>query len=110
MDYSQRYDQIVLGKGPVNWGNVILIAMIGLMVVGGGGFVLTREKLVKVSFGDTKKVEGEYPNDVVDMLPAISSLKPQARKSLKNILDNPGKTENVLGLIDAVVSDKKTKE
>jgi hypothetical protein len=110
VNYTQRYDEIVLGKHPVNWGNIILIAMIGMLVVGGGGFVVTNEKLVKVSFGDTKKAEGEYPSDVVDMLPSIAGLKSQARKSLKNILDNPKKTEKVLGLIDEVISDEKTEE
>lgn len=110
VNYTQRYDEIVLGKHPVNWGNVILIAMIGMLVVGGGGFVVTNEKLVKVSFGDTKKAEGEYPSDVVDMLPAIAGLKSQARKSLKSILDNPKKTEKVLDLIDEVISDEKTEE
>jgi hypothetical protein len=68
------------------------------------------EKLVKVSFGETKQVEGEYPTEAVDMLPAIARLKPNARKSLHNILDNPAKTEKVLGLIDEVVSDKKNEE
>lgn len=110
VDYVQRYNEIVLGEKPVNWGNVILIAMIAMLLVGGGGFVVMNEKLVKVSFGDMKKVEAEYPADVVDMLPSLAGLKPQARKSLKNILGNPAKTEKVLGLIDAVVSEKKTEE
>jgi hypothetical protein len=110
VDYVQRYNEIVLGEKPVNWGNVILIAMIAMLFIGGGGFVVMNEKLVKVSFGDMKKVEGEYPADVVDMLPSLAGLKPQARKSLKNILGNPAKTEKVLGLIDAVVSEKKTEE
>ncbi len=110
VDYSQRYNEIVLGKTPVNWGNVILLVVIGMLVVGGGGFVIANEKLVKVSFGETKKVEGEYPNELVDMLPSIAALKPQARKTLKNILSNPKKSEQVLGLIDAVVSDNKPKE
>jgi hypothetical protein len=110
VDYAQRYDEIVLGKHPLNWGNVILIAMIAMLLIGGGGFVVINEKLVKVSFGDMKKVEAEYPADVVDMLPSLAGLKPQARKSLKNILGNPAKTEKVLGLIDAVVSEKKTEE
>jgi hypothetical protein len=110
VDYTQRYNEIVLGKKPVNWGNVILIVMIGMLAVGGGGFVVVNEKLVKVSFGDTKTVEAEYPGDVVDMLPSIASLKPQARKNLKNILDNPRKTEKVLGLIGEIVSDQKTEE
>jgi hypothetical protein len=44
------------------------------------------------------------------MLPAIAGLKSKSRKSLKNILDNPVKTEEVLSLIDVVVSDKKNEE
>jgi hypothetical protein len=110
VDYAQRYDQIVLGIQPTNWGNVILIAMILMLLLGGGGYVLNREKLVSVSFGDTKKAGEEYPVEVVDMLPAISKLKPQSRKSLKNILDNPKKTEKVLGLIDEVISEEKKEE
>lgn len=110
VDYTQHYDEIVLGKHPINWGNAILMVMIGLVVVGGGGFVITNEKLVKLSFGDTKKVEGEYPAEVVDMLPSITALKSQSRKSLKNILENPRKTEKVLGLIDEVVSEEKNNE
>ena len=78
--------------------------------VGGGGLVVTHEKMVKISFGDTKKVEGEYSSDVVDMLPAIANLKSNSRKSLQNVLDNPQKAEKILGLMDAVASDEKTEE
>ena len=110
VDYAQLYDEIVLGKRPVNWGNVILSALIGLILVGGGGFVIVNEKLVNVSFGDTKTVEKEYPAEVVDMLPAIAGLKSRTRKSLKNILDNSRKADKVLGLIDEVVSDEEPEE
>jgi len=110
INYAQNYDEIVLGKKNVNWGNMILIGMIGLMLVGGGGFVITREKLVNLSFGDTRKVEGEYPADVVEMLPKIAGLKAGARKSLKNVLDNPKKADKVLDLMDAVVSEKTDEE
>jgi hypothetical protein len=110
IDYAGRYDEIVLGKRPLNWGNVILIAMIAMLALGGGGFVLVHEKMVKVSFGDTRRVENEYPADLVEMLPALSGLKPQARRSLLGILRNPGKTEKVLGLIDEIVSDTKSEE
>jgi hypothetical protein len=72
--------------------------------------VITNEKLIKVSFGETKKVEGEYPAEVVDMLPAIAKLKPNSRKSLKKVLDTPKKAEKVLGLMEAVVSEEKTEE
>ena len=103
VNYAQNYDEIVLGKKPVNWGNMILVGMIGLLAVGGGGFVITREKLINVSFGDTRKVESdEYPADVVEMLPKIAGLKADARKSLKNVLDNK-KADKVLDLIDTVV-------
>jgi hypothetical protein len=106
-NYAENYDEIVLGKKPINWGNMILIGMVGLMVVGGGGFVATREKLVNVKFGDTRKVEGEYPADVVEMLPKIAGLRPEARKSLRNVLDNK-KVDKVLDLMDTVT--KKDEE
>jgi len=110
VDYAANYNEIVLGIKPINWGNMILIGMICLMLIVGGGFVIMREKLVNVSFGDTRKVEGEYPADVVEMLPQIAGLKSQARKSLKNVLDNPKKADKVLGLMDAVVSEKTDEE
>lgn len=107
VNYAQNYDEIVLGKKPINWGNMILLGMIGVMLVGGGGFVVTREKLINVKFGDTRKVEEEYPTDVVEMLPKIASLKADARKSLKNVLEN-NKADKVLDLMDEVT--KKDEE
>ena len=110
VDYVKNYNEIVLGKKPINWGNAILLCLIGLVAVGGGGFVVTREKLVKVSFGDTKKAEGEYPADVIDMLPAITGLKSTSRKSLMKVLDNPKKAEKVLDLMDAVISNEERED
>jgi hypothetical protein len=110
VNYAQNYDAIVLGKKPINWGNAILIGMISLMVVGGGGFVITREKLVKLSFGDTHKVEGEYPADVLEMLPQIAGLKSKTRKSLKDILDRPAKADRILELMDSVITEKTEEE
>jgi len=102
VDFAAHYEQVVLGKQPVNWGNMILLGMIGLMVVGGGGFVVTREKLVNIKFGDTRAVDAEYPADVVDMLPKIAGLKPASRKALKNVLETK-KAEKVLDLLDEVI-------
>lgn len=107
IDYAANYEEIVLGKKPTNWGNMILMGMIGMLLVGGGGFVVTREKLINVKFGDTKAVDAEYPDDVVDMLPKIASLKADTRRSLKNVLENK-KADKVLDLMDAVV--KKDEE
>jgi hypothetical protein len=110
INYIENYDQIILGKKPINWGNSILMVMIGLIAVGGGGFVITREKLVNVAFGDTRKVDNEYPADVVEMLPKIAGLKTKARKSLKNVLNNPDKANKVLDLMDAVISEETGEE
>jgi len=110
VDYTQRYNEIVLGKKPINWGNIILAGLIGVVAIGGGGFVAMREKLVKLSFGETKKVEGEYPADAVDMLPRISRVSSAGRKTLSRVLENPKKAEKVLGLMDAVITDEELEE
>jgi len=110
VDYVKNYDEIVLGKTPVNWGNTILMLMVGLVVVGGGGFAIINEKLVNITFGDTKKADDEYPADVVDMLPDITALKSKSRKSLSSILKDSKKSEKVLDLIDAVISEEETQE
>ena len=102
VNYVQTYDELVLGKKPTNWGNVILMGMIGLMLAGGGGFVITREKWINVKFGDTRRVDEEYPADVVAMLPKIAGLKPDARKSLNKVLENK-RAHKVLDLMDAVI-------
>ena len=34
VDYAQRYNEIVLGQNPTNWGNIVLVIMIGLIAVG----------------------------------------------------------------------------
>ncbi|MBK7450119.1 MAG: hypothetical protein IPJ47_12115 [Anaerolineales bacterium] len=107
IDYAANYEEIVLGKTPTNWGNMILMGMIGLLLVGGGGFVVTREKFINVKFGDTKAVDAEYPADVVDMLPKIAALKADKRKALNNVLENK-KADKVLDLMDAVT--KKDEE
>jgi hypothetical protein len=110
VDYTQRYNEIVLGRKPVNWGNIILVSLIGVIAVGGGGFVVIKEKLVKLSFGETKKLEGEVPADAVEMLPRISRLNSAGRKTLYRVLENPKKAEKVLGLMEAVITDEEREE
>jgi hypothetical protein len=104
VDYVQRYNEIVLGERPANWGNIILAVLIGLVVLGGGGFIVLNEVRLRTA---TKPVDGEYPAEVVDMLPAIAGLKPQSRQSLRNILRHPQQSDKVLGLVDNLVSDDK---
>lgn len=110
VNYVQRYNEIVLGERQVNWGNIILIGLIGLIVVAGGGFVILNEIRVNTSLGAAKPVEGVYPPDVVEMLPDLAALKSQTRKSLKKVIANPQKTDKVVGLLDAVISDDEGEE
>jgi hypothetical protein len=100
INYVNRYNQNVLGEQPTNWGDVILLVMILAMLIGGGALVVNREGLVRVSFKETKPVEGEYPADVVDMVPNLAKLKPNARKSLRRLLEKPEATAEVLTSID----------
>ena len=106
VNYIQRYNEQVLGEQPTNWGNVILIVMIAAMLLGGGALVVSHEGLVRVSFKDTKPVEGEYPADVVEMVPEIAKLKPNARKSLRHLLEKPEATAEVLTSIDKLAEHK----
>ena len=108
VNYVQRYNENVLGQYPINWGNVILLIMIGALLIGGGALVISREGLVKVSFKDTKPVEGEYPADVVEMVPSIAKLKPNARKSLRRFLEKPDATAEVLTSIDKLTEGKSS--
>ncbi len=102
VDYSQRYDAIALGKTPPNVGNIILIVILVVIVLGGGFFVLRREGLIKVSFEDPKRipVQEKYPADLVELLPALSKLKPASRQTLKMILAKPQAAAALLASID----------
>jgi hypothetical protein len=96
VDYSERYNENVLGQKPVNVGNIILIVMILGMLLGGGYFVVRREGLVSISFQDTKQIQATktvqagFPADVVEMVPDLAKLKPEARRNLREILAKPG--------------------
>ena len=110
VDYVQRYNENVLGRYPTNWGNVILLVMIGAMLIGGGALVVSREGLINISFKETKPVEGEYPADVVDMVPSIAKLKPNARRSLRRLLEKPDETAQVLTSIDKLTEGHASDE
>lgn len=104
VDYSQRYDAVALGKTPTNVGNIILIAILAVVVLGGGFFVLRREGLINVSFEDPKRlpIQEKYPADLVELLPALSKLKPASRQTLKTILAKPQAAAALLASIDTL--------
>jgi hypothetical protein len=104
VDYSRRYDEVVLGKKPVNVGNVILLLMIAGLLFGGGFFVLRRENWIKFSFQETKQIEGTYPADVVEMVPEIARLKASARTDLRKVLEKPATAAEVFALVSKLSS------
>jgi hypothetical protein len=103
IDYSQRYNEVALGQKPANAGNIIMIVLIGALVLGGGFFIARREGWIKISFQETKQIQGSYPADVVDMVPEIAKLKPSARKDLRQILSTPGMAAELFALISKLV-------
>jgi len=100
IDYVQRYDELVLGKNPVNVGNIVMLVLLALLVLGGGFFVLRKEGLLSISFQETKQIKGRYPADVVDMLPDLARLKPARRQALRHILKNPLVASDLIKLIE----------
>ncbi|MCB9442762.1 MAG: hypothetical protein H6669_00885 [Ardenticatenaceae bacterium] len=86
IDYAQRYDEIVLGHHPTNWGNVALMLLIGAVVVGGGAFVAKNENWLSVTEGEMTAVSNEYPTEIVNLLPQIAQLSPDGHKRSKQLL------------------------
>ncbi len=103
VDYSQRYNQVALGQQPLNVGNVILIVLIAVMVLGGGFLVARREGWIRVSFQDTRTIQGSYPADVVDMVPELAKMKPGARQDLRQILSKPSTAAELFALIAKLI-------
>jgi hypothetical protein len=110
VDYVQRYNEQVLGKEPTNWGNVILLGLIGVVLVGGGSYVIHNEGLVRISFRDTEPIQGEYPSDIVDMVPDIARLKAPARKSLRRLMQNREAAEALLISLDKFIEGEEKQD
>ncbi len=105
VDYVQRYGQIVLHKNPINVGNIILLVMAAGLLFGGGYFVLSREGWLKISFAETREIKDGYPVDVVDLVPEIARLKPEARKSLHRLLEKPGSANDFLNSVSKLMEN-----
>ena len=86
-DYVARYDELVLGITPKNWGNIAIVGLIAIIIVAGGVFIIKNEKW----FGSEEEtaVSSTYPADAVAMLPNISEMSGGGRKALDNILQKP---------------------
>jgi hypothetical protein len=109
VDYSSRYDQIVLGKRVVNWGNLIVSAMILMIASVGGLFVLYNErkhrglplfsarqpKSPESTLSQLSEIEG-YSQEVLELMPKINQLNPDGLHALKRLLENPQSASELL--------------
>jgi len=108
IDYSQQYNQNVLGQRSINWGNVIVGILIVVVAVGGGAFVYWNERRLRglplgkapVTTGQTVAlkaplVEG-YSPEVTVLLPLLAQLNPVGLHSLKRLLANPDEANELL--------------
>jgi len=109
VDYNQLYSETVLGRRSVNWGNLIVIALIVMLGVGGGGYVFWNERRLRMAklpdgepAGATKtdapvtlEIEG-YTAEVTVLLPKIAQLNPLGLHALRRLLDNPEEASELL--------------
>lgn len=102
VDYVQRYNQQVLDQQPTNWGNVILIALVVLLLITGGFFVVRREGWVSVSFAVKKPMDKEYPADVTEIAAQVAALKPAVRTSLARLLGKPRAASDLLTALERI--------
>ena len=106
IDYTQRYDETVLGIRSVNWGNVIVGVLIVAVLAGGGVYVYWNERRLRgKSPIPTPKPQvisarpvalEDYPKDVVELLPRLARLNPLGLHALKRLLENPEEASELL--------------
>ena len=108
IDFNQRYAETVLGRRQVNWGNLILGILIGLLAFGGSGFVYWNERRLRglpllpaqlkpapLATEGVEQIEG-YPDEVVALLPKIAHLNPIGLHALRKLLENPEEAAQLL--------------
>jgi hypothetical protein len=108
VDFGQQYDETVLGKKTINWGNMILWIMIAGTALGGGLFVFMNERKLRglptlpSAYPIPEKKSAEIPEiagysrEVASLLPLIANLNPQGLHSLRKILADPNQANEIL--------------
>jgi hypothetical protein len=105
INYVEQYNQSVLGKTVINWGNVIVSIMIVIIVIVGGAIIYQNEhKLRGFVSPKNNKAEAEldhirledYPDEIIALLPQIKALNPVGRKALSKLLKNPDAASDLL--------------
>lgn len=104
IDYVARYNEVVLGLQPINWGNRLLAGLIMITLIAGGGFILWNERRLRrrqipISAAVVDEQKNNYPNyapEVIALLPRIANLSPQAQNDLYQFLGNPANAQILL--------------
>ena len=104
-DYVEQYNESVLGKTAVNWGNIIVAVMIVIMVIVGGAIVYLNERKLRgpiqakapstTAEAEPVRLE-DYSQEVLMLLPKIKALNPVGRKALAKLLANPDAASDLL--------------
>lgn len=105
-DYVVRYDQNVLHAQPTNWGNIILVGLLILIVLLGAFFINRREHWFSVSFSERKPLDKDLPADVAGIAVQVSQLSPVSRKALARLLDKPAAATQLLSALDRLSTDE----
>jgi len=121
IDYGKQYDETVLGKTEINWGNVILGVMLFGLVIGGGAFVYVNEKKLsaksqiptsKIPISNLQSFDfaqdkspisiNDLKPEVSELLPQLQKLEPRALKALKKITCDPDAANDLLYSISRI--------
>jgi hypothetical protein len=105
VDYTQQYDETVLGVKSINWGNLLLIFMIIVVAVAGGIFIYWNERRLRgvparksappAAPVQAPVVEG-YSLEVTSLLPLLAKLNPVGLHALKKLLADPDQANELL--------------
>ncbi len=105
IDYVEQYNESVLGKSLVNWGNIIVAIMIVIVAVLGGTIIYLNERKLR-GLGIAKPAKAEdiseplslddLPADAIALLPKIKALNPVGRKALGKLLADPDAASDLL--------------
>jgi len=108
IDFNQRYAETVAGKREMNIGNLILSVLIAMIALGGGGYVLWRERKARMaraphlaedrpssSAATPMEIEGVSP-EIAALLPQLEALNPLGRRALARLLEDPASASDLL--------------
>jgi hypothetical protein len=107
VDYNQQYAQTVPGQPSINWGNLIAGALIVVLVVGGGAFMVFNERRLRAGRAPqpveqpktttaTMASVFSVAQDLGDLVPQLQKLDPPALRALRRLTADPAAASELL--------------